>query len=99
MGSIHRVLTKRSCISKVSEVFHPLGRVAPMLGGMKLDISVLHQRCVGWDDPIPNELNKISAANINIIQEIGNIQFHRAIVPSDALNLEITARADGLKSL
>ena len=89
VGSIPEVLTKRSCISKLSEVYDTLGRVAPILGGMKLDVSVLHQRCVGWDDPIPNELKKIWAANFNLIQEIGNIEFHRAIVPSDALNLEI----------
>ena len=70
VGSIPEVLTKRSCISKVSEVFDPLGRVAPILAGMKLHVSVLYQRCVGWDDPIPNEFKNIWAANFNLIQEI-----------------------------
>ena len=45
---------------------------------------------MGWDDPIPDELKNIWAANFNLIQEIGNIHnIHRAIVPSDAVNLEI----------
>ena len=32
IGVIPEILTKRECINKVSEVFHPLGKVAPILG-------------------------------------------------------------------
>ena len=49
---------------------------------MKLDISVLHQRQLDWDDPIPNELKRVWEANFDVIWELGNIQFKRAIVPS-----------------
>ena len=56
---------------------------------MKLDISELHRRNLGWDDPIPNELKEIWASNFKVIQEMGDICFRRALVPEDAANLDI----------
>ena len=88
-GVIPEVLTKRACVSKVSEIFDPLGKVAPILGGMKLDVSVLHQRTLDWDDPIPAELRNIWLANFNLINEMREIRFNRAVVPIDAINMDI----------
>ena len=85
-GVIPEMLSKADYVSKVGEIWDPLGRVAPITGGMKLDISVLHKRNLKWDDPIPNELKNIWAANFDLIQEILNIKFYRAIVPIDAMN-------------
>ena len=65
------------------------GRVAPILGGMKLDISDLHKHGIGWDDPIPNSMKNVWGANFDLIQEIGNIEFHIAVIPPDALDLDI----------
>ena len=70
-------------------MFDLVGRVAPILAGLKVDISILHLRTLGWDDPIPSELKEIWAANFNLIEEIGNIEFRRAVVPPDAVNLDI----------
>ena len=56
---------------------------------MKLDISVLHLRQLDWDDPIPNELQRVWEANFDVIRKPGNIQFKRAVVPDDAENLDI----------
>ena len=89
VGQIPDNLTLRDCVSRTSEVFDPLGRVAPILAGIKLDISVLHKRCAGWDDPIPAELKTVWAANFDLIDEIGRLEFQRAIVPPDAVNLDI----------
>ena len=89
VGIIPEILTKRDCVSKVSEIFDPLGRLAPILGGMKLDVSVLHQRSLDWDDPIPAELRNIWVANFDLMEEIGKIRFSRAIVPEDAINLDL----------
>ena len=89
-GCIPDKLTKRDCVNRVAEVFDPLGgRVAPILGGMKLDISDLHEHGIGWDDSIPNSMKNVWGANFDLIQEIGNIEFHRAVIPPDALNLDI----------
>ena len=52
-GVIPENLTLRDCVSRTAEVFDPIGRVAPLLGTMKLDISILHKRCLGRDGLIP----------------------------------------------
>ena len=38
LGVVPEKLTRRDCVSKVPEIFHPLGRVAPIIGGMKIDM-------------------------------------------------------------
>ena len=60
-------LSQTRTVSRVSELFDPLGRVAPIPGGMKLDINELHKRRLDWDDPIPNDLKEVWAANFNLI--------------------------------
>ena len=84
-----RVITKRDCAKVVAEVFDPMGKLAPIIAGMKLDISILHQRGIDWDDPIPAELKTIWAANFDLIKELGTLQFRRAIVPENAASLDI----------
>ena len=82
-------LTLLACVSRRSEVFDPLGRVAPIVAGFKVDTSILHKRCSGWGDPIPNDLKEIWAANFSVIDELGKLKFRRAVVPPDAVSLDI----------
>ena len=84
-GIIPGNLTKRGCVSIVAEVFDILGFVAPLLAGIKLDISVLHQRQLDWDDPIPGELKNIWIGNFDLIKELGSLKFHCAVTPVDAV--------------
>ena len=88
-GVIPDLLTKLDCVSKMAELNDPLGRIAPIIAGMKLDRHLVHQCCVNWDDPIPNELKNIWIANFDLMQEIGTLQFSRAVVPSDAVSLDV----------
>ena len=71
-GIIPDHLTKRDCISKVLEIYDPLGRVAPII--MKLDIHELHTRKLDWDDKIPDNLRKIWVDNFELMQEVGQIK-------------------------
>ena len=65
---------------------------------MKIDISELHQRHLNWDNHIPKELKNIWDANLELIKEIGNLKFCKAIVPEDAISLDVEtiARADAV---
>ena len=58
-GIIPENLTKRDCVSRVAEIFDPLGKVTPIVCGLKLDISELSTRKLDWDDVIPDDLRKI----------------------------------------
>ena len=94
-------LSKRDCIGKVAELFDPLGKVTPIINGMKLDIHELHARKLEWDDRIPDDLRKIWISNFELMQEIGRVQFRRAVVPMDAvdLNVETIDTGDASKNL
>ena len=58
---------------------------------MKLDINELTARKLDWDDPIPPppDLKKTWFCNFDKMREIGEIKYYRAIVPNDALNMNI----------
>ena len=79
----------RECVSIVAEVFNPLGRITLIIAGFKLDISNLHRSGLSWDDPIPGNLKSALSSNFEMIKDLGNIKYQRAVVPDDAKNLDI----------
>ena len=41
-----------------------------------------------WDDKIPDDLRNVWSTNLDLMQGTGRM-FHRAVVPDDAINLNI----------
>ena len=82
-------LARRHCSSKVAEIFHLTGKVSAVVASMKLDLQELVNRKLDWDDVIPNELSLTWEKNFEVMKEIGSLRFRRAIVPEDAVNLNI----------
>ena len=82
-------LSRRHCASKVAEVFDLTGKLTPLIASMKIDLQTLVHLKLDWDDRIPDNLRPIWEANFDTIQEIGDIRFRRAVVPPDAVNLQI----------
>ena len=95
-SKIPEKFTKRNCVSRVAEVFDPLGRVAPLISGFKIDIHELSLRKLSWDDEIPENLRQIWVNNFEMIEEINSIKYKRAIIPDDAVdtNIECIDTAD-----
>ena len=56
---------------------------------MKLDVSLLHRSGLSWDDEILENLRGVWECNFEMMQEIGQIKYKRAIIPVNAKNLEI----------
>ena len=56
---------------------------------MKLDLHTLVKRGLDWDDMLHDELRPIWVSHFEMMQEIGKIKFQRAVVPEDAINLDI----------
>ena len=94
-------LTRRQCLSKVSELFDLTGMITPITAAMKLDLHVLVQRKLNWDDTIPDELRSIWQSNFEMINELSSFYFNRAIIPDNAVSLDMDTIdcADASKSL
>ena len=88
-NQIPEKLTRRHCVSKVAEIFDLTGKITPITAAMKMDLHDLVERGLSWDDVIPDELRPVWNNHFEMMQEIGNLKFKRAIVPEDAVNLNI----------
>ena len=88
-------LTMRDCVRIAAEVFDPIGKVTPIMAGIKLDVSNLHRSGLTWDDQIPENLRRVWVSNSEVIQDRSNIRYKRAIVPHDAKNLDIVIMDTG----
>ena len=54
-----------------------------------MDLHKLVKRGLSWDDAIPDDLRSVWVSYFEMMQEIGNLRFQRAVVPEDAANLDI----------
>ena len=82
-------LTVTDCASIVAQLFDPTGLVAPLIGGLKVDVSYLHRNGLTWGDAIPENLRSLWSSNAEMIREIGSLKYKRAVVPPDAKNLNL----------
>ena len=82
-------LTRRHCASKVAEVFDLTGKVSPLVAAMKLDLQEIVKRRLDWDDAIPDNLKPLWETHFQMIQEIGKLRYKRAIVPVDAVTMDV----------
>ena len=71
------------------EIFDPLGKVTPITCGFKLDVNELSRKKLDWFDTISDDLRKIWDDNFQLIKEIGIVRFNPAIMPVDAISLDI----------
>ena len=82
-------LTRRDCVSVVYQIFDPLGKITPITSGLQIDLHELTLRKLDWDDEIPDNLKAIWSSNFEMIKELPNVRYHRAVVPHDAVNLDM----------
>ena len=96
---IPKILTQRQFCNKVGEVFDLTGRVAPITASFKVDLHTISK--LKWDDPIPNEYRALWESNFEMMAELKNIRFKRAVIPEDAESLKINTidTADASKDL
>ena len=65
------------------------GKITPITAAMKMNLHTLVKRGLSWDDVIPDDLRSVWVSHFEMMQEIGNLRFQRAVVPEDAVNLDI----------
>ena len=55
-----------------------------------MELRTFVKRGLIWNDVIPDDLRSVWLSHLEIMQEIGNLRFQRAVVPQDAVNLDIS---------
>ena len=78
-----RPCTRRGILSTVSSIFDPLGFVAPVLLEGKSILQELCRQNVGWDDPVPEEIQARWQKWKAELQELQNFSIPRCYKPAD----------------
>ena len=86
---IPAILTRRHCVSKEAEKYDLAGKLTPLTASLKIDLHELVKRNLQWDDAISENLRAQWISNFEMINEIKTLTFKRAIVPEDAVKLDI----------
>ena len=80
--------TCRQVGGKTAEVWDLSGIFTPLVARFKLDLHTLVERGLDWDDKIPDDLCADWEEKFSLMKGIGDVRVKRAVVPSDAKNLE-----------
>ena len=76
--------TRRHMVGKVAGVFDQIGLLTPITAKLKLDLHLLTDLKLDWDDPIPVGLLDSWVENLETIQKVNDIIFPRAVVSKNA---------------
>ena len=87
LGIIPEKLTRAHCQGKASEIFDPRGLAVPITCGFKVDLKRLNG--LDWNQFVSDEDKKLWDENFSVIQELRDVVFNRAVVPDDAVSLDI----------
>ena len=88
-GIIPEKFTRKDCASQVGGIFDIRGFFVPITAGFKVDLKVLTKGKYAWTDNIPDDLKGIWVSNFELIRQLGNVLIKRAVVPEDAVSLDI----------
>ena len=83
-------LKRGMCCSKAAEIYDLTGLLTPITATFKVDLHRMVERKLDWQDIIPDNFRSIWVSHFEMINEIRNIKFNRAITPSDGASLDIT---------
>ncbi|XP_058816228.1 uncharacterized protein LOC131679509 [Topomyia yanbarensis] len=86
--------TKRSILSTISRLFDPLGLVSPVVIRGKMIIQQLWSLPCGWDDKIPETVEKNWMKYVQQLQELFQFRIDRyALLPDASIQLHIFSDA------
>ena len=75
--------TRRGVLSIVSSLFDPLGIISPFILSGKKILQILCKQDLGWDDPIPEDLEKKWMSWLSQIEDLDTIRVKRCYAPLD----------------
>ena len=87
--SLQKNFTRRNLLGKVASVFDPIGLTTPITSKLKLDLHVLSDLKLTWDEAIPDTYLDLWVKNLQDIQSLRSIEFERSIIPMDATDNDV----------
>lgn len=95
VSSCVRVITKRSVLSEIAQLYDPLGLIAPVVIRAKVFIQNLWLIKVGWDTPLPTELQKRWTDFKRQLPVLANVSIPRWLsISSTARSIELHGFSD-----
>ncbi|KAL0839771.1 hypothetical protein ABMA28_016409 [Loxostege sticticalis] len=86
--------TKRSILSKIAQIFDPLGLINPCLLQAKILLQKLWADNIAWDDTISPEFHKQWHDFLKYLPYLNNIQIPRHVICDSPIKIEIHAFSD-----
>ena len=78
-------LTRKHVASKLGSWYDLLGKFAPLMGAIKLDLRRTMQHTENWNDAMPDFLRNRWIKDFWVFEQLRGIQFTRARMPLDAV--------------
>ena len=91
--------TKRSCLSTICKFYDPVGLLTPVTVTAKIILRKIWGFLpkVGWDDPLPTELQKEWSSFRESLLHVRSLKFSRSFRPKDAQSPVLILFSDGSK--
>ena len=86
---VPRKLTRRQAASKLASIWDILGKLAPVMTGLKLDLRETVLRTEGWDDEMPLDLREKWVKNFWLLERLRGLKYERAVMPPGALDTKL----------
>ncbi|XP_066255176.1 uncharacterized protein [Euwallacea similis] len=87
-------VTKRTILSKISQIFDPLGLIGPALTKAKLIIQALWKLHIGWDQVVPNDLRQIWEEFSNELECLNEYKIDRLVIPTKTAHIRLYGFSD-----
>lgn len=88
--------TKRNCLALVAQLWDPIGLVSPVTIKFRINLQELWSSGFGWDDVLPESVQKKWRENLQIMNYLLTFEFERKLKPSNAIGLpELHGFSDG----
>ena len=86
---VPRKLSRRQVSSKLASLWDILGKLAPIMSGLKLDLREVFKGTAGWDDAMPVDLRGKWIQNFLLIEKCRGLKYTRALMPADAVDTSL----------
>ena len=90
--------SKRSILSQVAKLFHPLGFLGPVIVQTKLMIQFLWKAHIVWDEGVSPEIHTLWIEYTSQLALLNNVRFNRCIVFFKIADIQLHGFCDASKN-